>query len=364
MNIGNITLAEKRSEVKQFINDGIAKTFPAYLFDYVGKLLQGLFHLSHPPHRTVDVFVWLAIVYVPGLLVAIIFKEMARWDVYLWFYSGMLAIGYFAAVVCYVNVVYNLLPGIRDYIVDSILAVEDLDKLKKWLARFWSLRGWLGFTLVAGLWTAIAFVIGVSYRVGEFIGIGLTVATFSVGPFFIGAVYILIYMLTLPPQVAAYRLKTYGLNPAHSEVVQRLSSIFNIYLYLVAGYVALGTTLSSLNPITSWWVWGALLLGWIPTISQFLVNQYSIRKIIVNAKWIVLNQLQEQIDLQSKNLGTSPEPIAGQINALMDLHDRIRSSPNSMLNLGTGINFLNQLMLPALGLLLGNVDILLNLFKP
>jgi hypothetical protein len=98
---------------------------------------------------------------------------------------------------------------------------------------------------------------------------------------------------------------------------------------------------------------------------QFIISQYSVRKIIVNAKWIVLNRLQQQIiDLQNKDFGASSESTVGQINALMDLHDRIRSRPNSMLNLGTGISFLNQLMLPLLGLLLGNVDKLLKLINP
>ena len=129
--------------------------------------------------------------------------------------------------------------------------------------------------------------------------------------------------------------------------------------------MTIGNIISSLNPITYWWIWGSVIVGWLPTISQFFINQYVIRKIIVNAKWSVLNQLQEQIvDLQTKKIRESPEIAIKQINELMDLHDRIRSKPNSMLNLGTGISFLNQMMLPLLGLLLGNVDKLLNLLKP
>ncbi len=365
MDTKDAILLEKRAEVKQFITDGITKTFPAYLFDMAGKALQGIFHFPAVPHWTIEVLAWLVVIYVPGLLVAVVFKEISRWDRDIWAYVGAISIAYLAAVVCYVNVVYNLLPGIRDHIVDAILTVEDLDKLKKWLAGFWSVRSWLTFTICAGILTSIAFIVGISYSIGEYIGVGLTIVTFSVGPFFIGAFYILLNMLALPPQVATYQIKIYDLDPAHSEVVQRLASIFNIYLYIVAGYVALGTTLTSLNPIISWWVWGSLLVGWIPTISQFMVNQYSVRKIIVNAKWTVLNQLQEQIiDLQTKDIRNSPETTVKQINALMDLHDRIRTRPNSMLNWGTGLSFLNQLMLPLLGLLLGNMDKLLKFINP
>lgn len=365
MNARNITLAEKRGEVKQFIDDGIAKTFPAYWFDKAGKALQGLFHLSQPPHWTVDALVWLLATHVPGLLVAIFLKETLYWGEGQWFYVSMMPVAYIAAVFCYVNVVYNLLPGIRDHIVDSILTIEDLDKLKVWLDQFWSVRRWQIFTFTVGELLAIMVIIGASLRIGEYIGIGLTVASLSIGPFWMGAVYIIFQMLMFLPQVTTYQLKIYDLDPANSEVIQRLNFTINTYLYILALYLALPTTLLSLNPVIKWVIWVAVLMGWIPTIMQFVISQYCVRKIIVNAKWIVLNRLQQQIiDLQNKDLRTSPEPIVGQINALMDLHDRIRSRPNSMLNLGTGISFLNQLMLPVLGLLFGNIDKLLNLLKP
>ena len=47
------------------------------------------------------------------------------------------------------------------------------------------------------------------------------------------------------------------------------------------------------------------------------------------------------------------------INRLMDLHDRVRATRSSTLNLRTGLNFLNQLMLPLLAFLLANIDRLL-----
>ena len=229
MNTGNLTLFEKRTKVKQFIDEGIAKTFPAYLFDVAGKTLKELFHLSRKPHWAVGAFTWFVVVYVPGLLVAIGFKEIPHWEDGHWFYAGILPFGYFTAVVCYVNVVYNLLPGIRYHIVDSILAVEDLDKLKNWLVRFWSIRNWFGFTMVAGVLIAFVFTVSISMGIGEFIGIGLTLVGFSVGPFFMGALYIIFYMLTLPPELATYKIKMYDLDPSHSEVIQRLASIL-IYI--------------------------------------------------------------------------------------------------------------------------------------
>ena len=114
-----------------------------------------------------------------------------------------------------------------------------------------------------------------------------------------------------------------------------------------------------------WIIWVNILLGWLPTITQFLVNQYAIRKIIISAKWRNLNRIQEQIkDLQNVNLKEAPEATIARINQLMDLHDRIGAKPNSILSWSTGLSFLNQLMLPVLGSLLGNIDKLLKLINP
>jgi len=176
------------------------------------------------------------------------------------------------------------------------------------------------------------------------------------------ALYIILRTLTLPIKLADCQLNIYESDPANSEVVQRLIYVLNVYIYLVAGYCAIGTMLGALISELSWSVWGFIFLGWTPTIIQFLVNQYAIRKIIIDAKWRNLSRLQTRIqELQNDALTDAPDKAIIQLNQLMDLHDRISAKPNSALNWGTGLSFLNQLLLPLLGLLLGNMDKLLKL---
>jgi len=108
-----------------------------------------------------------------------------------------------------------------------------------------------------------------------------------------------------------------------------------------------------------------VVIVWIPTVIQFIANQAALKKIITNAKLQTLNRLQMQIrTLQSGDLGGAPDGTISRINQLMDLYDRIKGKPNSILNLNTGLGFLNQMMLPLLGWLLGNVDKLLGLLNP
>jgi len=355
-------LQEKRAELKRVINEGMEKTFPAYFFNAVGRGLRKVFRLKKQPHWSVSAFVLGVLMYLPGIMVAVATREIFQWKEVRVLYVALIALAYLAPIVSHINVVYNVLPGIRDELVDSIQSIEDLDKLQSWMNAFWSLRKWLAFVVWCGLLYGIVSTIGFSLSLGSFLGFGLTTLTFSVGPFFVIPLLVIFYMLTLPSQLADYHLNLYESDPANSEIILRLNNTLNVYLYILAGYVAISTALISLNPATTWFVFVIILIGWIPTILQFLINQYAMRKIIITAKWGILNRLQAQIkEVQKNKLIDVADTTLALLNQLMDLHDRISAKPNSILTWGTGLSFLNQLMLPLLGLLLGNLDKLLKL---
>jgi hypothetical protein len=77
------------------------------------------------------------------------------------------------------------------------------------------------------------------------------------------------------------------------------------------------------------------------------------------AKWQTLNELQAKTSKLRTGANPADKEAMEAINRLMDLHDRVRATRNSTLNLRTGLDFLNQLMLPLLALLLANIDRLL-----
>ncbi len=360
-----VCLIQKRTELKQIFEQGMEEAFPAFLFKAMAQGLQKILHLKELPNWVMSaIILFLLFIYLPGFLIAVWTREVWQWQDFQWFYFGMIAFAYFSSVVCYINVTYNLLPGIRDDVIDSILTVEDLNRLGKWLNEFWSIRKLIIFSLVVGVLIAIAFIVTMTLASGGFMGFGLTVLTFLVAPFYVSPLYIIFHTITLPTLLAGFQLRLYEPDPINSEVIQRLINFLNIYVYWVAGYTAVGTALLSLNPITSQAVWIALFIGWVPTTIQFLTIQNALRRIIITSKWQNLNKLQAQIkELQNANLVKASDNTITRLNQLMDLHDRLRAKPNSILNLSTGLSFLNQMMLPLLGLLLGNIDKILRLIN-
>jgi len=356
------SLIQQRAELKQIINEGLDKIFPAYFYRGLGRALAKMFHLKKQPHWSISAFLLCVLTYVPGLLVAFATKEIYQWKFFEWI-SHVSALNlYLASVVAHLNMVYNILPGIRDNIVDSIQSTGDLSRLEKWLNSMWSTSRQVTFLIWFGLLYGVSIVLIANIAVGRFIGAVFTISTFLFSVPLAMAIYFILYILTLPSELADYQLDLYESDPANSEVIQRLVYLLNIYIYYVAGYMAVGTLFGALVSELSFSIWYFIILGWVPTITQFLANQYAIRKIIISAKWRNLNRLQAQIrELQSNNLTSAPDTTLVRLNQLMDLHDRISARPNSALNWGTGLSFLNQLMLPLLGLLLGNIDKFLKL---
>ena len=152
-------------------------------------------------------------------------------------------------------------------------------------------------------------------------------------------------------------------NPASSEVINHLSSLLGSFVYLIALFAALVTlylALSRLLIIQLAAVWFSL--WWIPIIVMFILNQTCLSSIIQKAKWRTLGEIQAKVEQlhSSENLGE--KDAMETINRLMDYHDRINATRNSALDLRGTLNFVNSLLLPLFAFLLGNLDLVLNLF--
>jgi hypothetical protein len=91
-------------------------------------------------------------------------------------------------------------------------------------------------------------------------------------------------------------------------------------------------------------------------ILQFLVNRFAINKIIETAKWKTLNSLQEQLNHLVKSQDLSEKEHAAKLSRLTEIYERIVVSKSNTFDLKSLSTFVSQLMLPLLGLVLGNLE--------
>jgi hypothetical protein len=87
-----------------------------------------------------------------------------------------------------------------------------------------------------------------------------------------------------------------------------------------------------------------------------LINRYATNKIIDTAKWKILNNLQAQVNRLVKSQDFSEKESAEKLLRLTEIYERIAISKSNRFDLKSLSTFVSQLLLPLLGLLLGNLD--------
>ncbi len=76
----------------------------------------------------------------------------------------------------------------------------------------------------------------------------------------------------------------------------------------------------------------------------------------------MLNDIQVKIEKLQVQDEIPTKDTLEHINALMDYHDRVRTTRSSALDVRTGLNFLQSLLLPVIGLLLAYTREIIKLF--
>ena len=348
---------EKRLKVKNEITEGIKHTPMARLFNVTSYVVQKI--TGYP--KQLPLAYCIAVLSLVFLLITLLFFKtqiMIR--------PGLLSIiflgesGLLSIVFTYFNI-NRVLRGIRDTVVDSITSSQNLSDLQQWLSFGWSSKIIKRFQ-----WIYAVFFAAISLFLFPAIGFsGFGILSLSILYGFVGSIawYYVPLMLLLPIRLSAYQFRLYESDPARSEIIEDMSAILSRFTF---GYVSISAlvqlSLASINlPIFEAIVF-MVVIGWMPVTIQYFVNQFSIRNIISSSKRKTLNRVQAQIKVLHDGDITNKDNME-MINGLMDYHERIRATPNSTLNIGGFLNFLNQLALSLLGFLLGNTEKIIDFFR-
>jgi hypothetical protein len=248
--------------------------------------------------------------------------------------------------------------NIKDYLLD-VQDANDLDDLHNYMHKLWSpSHPYQRIFLPVVLWGIFASFL-FSYVAGEFAGVGVVIGTlvfgFNLG---IGFDY-LIWIIGLPKHFGKYHYVLNNVNPSSSEIVYRIANMFNKVMYIHAIYFTVATISAVSLGKATYIAIPVVLAFWTALTIQFINTQSALKNIISAAKWSTLNNIQADIRALQTSGTLMQKETTDAINRLMDLHERIRLTPDSTLNFGTSLNFLNQLFLPILGAILSYLDSIL-----
>jgi hypothetical protein len=318
---------------------------------------------TNPPPWYVGTIVLTIVAILPQILIALILKQLEQviGDGLMWSLAALLVVQ--AIPLTHLVTRYNT-TFICDHIIDNIEDGKHLEDLRAFAVEYLGNRQWmLSYALFASIiWSIISISIFSVFNHG-FIGIVHSIDLWIFG--FCGpglGLYFVQVLIQLPNRLGNYRYKVYELNPAQSEAINHIATLFTRPFLAIAIYLAVCTFVAGLFS-GFLWVIALVILFWIPMIVEFINGQNAINKIISAAKWQALNRVQEKI---RKHQGSADFDAPGNIeslNKLMDLYERIYSTSSFKLTIKSTLEFLNQLLLPLLAFLVSNFDKVIKLFK-
>jgi len=358
-------LVEKRNELKHQLAAREYVTLLELILNGTDRLIQRLLRRQTPVS---DWFSALLISIVSVLINSLI--AFALGATYALDSEGMLLQVWIAglcfAILIFAKKVNHLIHDtLCESTLDAIESTSDLVDLHHRFTAFYDLRKqWL-----AGL--ASGIVLGLySPMVAASIkdwpsGVGMT--ALSVITFFLSGIgcYYASLIFGLPNWLSRYQFKLYTADPSSSEVIQRLSDMMGSILFRLAlVFVVFTLGLIYFELLTSQTANLFLAVAmWGPLVAIFLGSQQAWRTIITRAKWQTLNEIQAKIETIKAEQNIAEEATMETVNRLIDYHDRIKAKRNTALDVRGGLNFINSLLLPLLGFVIGNIDKMLALFS-
>ena len=235
-------------------------------------------------------------------------------------------------------------------VVRHMMRAEDVTALQAWL-HWLTRRGLhLAFCLVYGLSLGLYATFSLS-RAG-FVGFGPAVTFGLVGVVWGIPMYELLVFLGLPARLGQYDYRLFQPDPASSEVIGHLSRLLTglvlLYAVVAAGsllFLAYAGVLIDFGLI-------AVVVAWLPIIVLFATGQSALAGLIARAKARALSGVQAEIERLLTGEGLAEKDRREAVAGLWNYHDRIKGSPNSALDLGAVLSFVNSLLLPLISFLL------------
>ena len=356
-------IAEKQAELKEKLLVGAYPSLTTRFLDLSEKLIHKITRKSEPLPVWYKGTVYTLLVWMLALLIVIIFPThtIPSYDVFL---AGVTIMLVTSVGVILTHEMYELLIKTLQYTaVDKINSTQDLDRLDRWLHGVFNTKRQILF----GLLFCILLLPPALFLWNQVRG-GATFDTMLVAFIIVFqaalGVYVVSAVFLAPNELLGYRFNIYALDPANSELIQRLSGALNRTMFVLAVLLAVITYwLFSFTLLADNVAIFVVLLVWLLMILIFINGHYALATIIRRVKWRKLNELQTKITAVEDGGDLTTKETADALKNLMDFHDRIRNTRNSAFDVRSGLGFVNSALLPLLAFILANITDVIGFFS-
>ena len=351
-------LMEKHEEARRAILALKDKTPTAIILNLFGKWLPQSISKQTLFYWVLQIVLISAVIILPGSLLSLAFGEMEKWSRLIFSWTTAVGLVFFGFILA--HAAFRLaFDELANHTVHKIAKVEDCSTLVAFCKS--SASSMYAFLIAGGLLWSVWGVVSVK----EFPGIGLMYMAILAGCLVGVEFQAVFWLIALTNQLKDFQYELNTFTPANSEVVVRLSSMLNMNIYLTGSFfVVLTLYVSFFGSQTSKAFAGPFtLLGCGIILVQFFIHRSTIGEIVEKERWMSLNKLQLQMNTIQATEDISNKDVSERLLRLADLHERIQGDRSEIFNFKSLLNLFSQLMLPLLGLLLGNIDKVLALLR-
>lgn len=353
-------LIQKRQEVRDEILALKEQIPSSRIFNWLGRA----FKHNSLGYWLFDVVLLNLILMTPWILIGLVLKEIEKAIPVS--KASLMAVEIIIPSIVVAHIAAQImLDDVAKRVVEKISIANDLSKMLLWFKNTWSIRNVATFALPFSLlWGALG-VAGMSVLLHQFVGFGLMLTAILVGLVAGIVFYVPIWTSFMIVSLKDYHYEMNTFFPADSEIISDISEILAKGMYILAVFFAVITLLATSSLVNQQlrvtFSLPVIVFGWTIIILQFLLTRSTLSTITNRAKWKTLNRIRDKINALEATGDLSDKDTAERLFRLADIHKQIMASKTNTLDLKSVSTLFSQLMLPLLGLLLGNLDKLLKL---
>jgi len=365
-------LIEKREELKGQLAAGKYKTLVDICLEWFERLLRKISRRSEPiPFWVVSIILCILVPMVSTLGIYLsgdwasfsVIAEEFGLGFRIGFLIQMLNTALFVLTTLLINQYIKRLFALwQNDIIDKTDSLRSLNDFERWLKATCNWRLHLFVIIICNLLVDPIGLYLVNSQFHLTAGLGQIFSTILLNIFSVAFLYQLVMVILLSVRLHRYELKLFSPDPSSARLVSQLSGELGLFAYFFAIFsVVVTLEISSFESFSFFDI--VIVFLWIPIIALFVLNQTGLSNIIRRSKWKKLDEIQARIEkLQELENYTDKETME-TINRLWDYHDRIKATKNSAVDLRTVLNFVNSLLLPLIAFVLGNLNLVFDLFS-
>lgn len=361
--LGGVMAEITRETMREDIERMYQSSFLRRWWGIIGRMLARLAGQKGEAPMWVSAAIVLLLIQVVTTITAFVIKDWSATSVSFIYSYPMLFYIWFCIIVLHVQV-ERFIGYIKDDFVNALDLSASQKTMKAWLNNTGRHSTQVFAILFFVVWMTVVTIYVLYSQRNQPAGPSVYLFTVLVFVSIASHLYwVLNISITFAFWIPKIKFNLFPDDPSQTPVMLTMHQVSSSLLLMVALLLALNIIIIiPLNLYSRIYLIAILSVFWLPLLLYFFLSEAAFSRLVVNARIQRLATIQQQIMEIENKQDMSQKETAEAVKRLLDLHDRVKATPVSMINLGSITNLLGSLALPLLAVLINLFDIWQKIF--